>query len=260
MKQIDNAKIAEFKNLIVRAPVVALLGLPLAPFALHFYYYCDWSIHLWSSNEMLQYVAVALPAYATIALSYYTVLVNINLQEINEKLVQINEQSAMCEAREQMPLVDIVKNRDTQNLKAEFIYDTQYKMYRIKIWIAHSFDYAIKKVYIKDASLGIADNSFKTNTIEANEAMKFTYEEQSSYVKAKALLPSQETVFALYFEAPKDFDDKQKTIFCLSVEFENENNSGQRLHEELTISFWGKPGLDDAIYKLYSQEIHYEWC
>lgn len=86
--------------------------------------------------------------------------------------------------------------------------------------------------------------------------------EKYSYVSSKALLPQQETVFSMYFidnDNIIELSTNKKRQYFLVIEFENENNSGQKITEKINLSCKGTIGLDEPEFDLYSEEVVYEW-
>lgn len=135
-------------------------------------------------------------------------------------------------------------------------------MYRVTIWVNHLFSYAIKSVMIKNAKFGLVDQKFRNRRTEMDENKKLEYSEKYSYVSSKALLPQQEIVFSMYFidnDNIIELSTNKKRQYFLVIEFENENNSGQKITEKINLSCKGTIGLDETEFDLYSEEVVYEW-
>ena len=267
----SDASLKSIENVGILITVLFIVSLIFVPILLN--YSCnidsDNIPFVWRVTDILQYIGTAAGAFGTVILGCCTLWINKRMQKLNEELNAVTMQMSLRESKEQMPLVDVVKlnfrddeYKGNNKIKIRIIYDEKVNMYRVIIWIHHLFSYAIKSVMIKNAEFGLVDQNFRNKRIEMDENKKLEYSAEYSYVSSKALLPQQETVFSMYFDDTnniKELSADKRILFFLVMEFENENNSGQKITEIINLSCRGAIGLDKSEFDLYSEEIFYEW-
>lgn len=137
---------------------------------------------VWKATDILQYIGAAAGALGTVILGCCTLWINKRMQKLNEELNTVTKQMSVCESKEQMPLVDIVKldfedskYKGNKKIKIRVVYDEKISMYRITIWANHLFSYAIKSVMIKNAKFGLVDQKFRNRRTEMDENKKLEY-------------------------------------------------------------------------------------
>lgn len=251
------------KDIVWRAPFFTLTVLIAAPVIINECYNADWGFStLWNAADMLQYVGVAASGFGTIALSYFTVVINKRIQNDNQEMMKIAERSLTREERSEVPLIDFSSVTEINGktcLKAEFLLVDN--MYRIRFWVFNGATYGIKNIRIVEAIL--APVVLNNHVIQMDQNYLVTFSAEKSNQTKVSILPNQEAIICVYFPYLKF--PMEINWFYVHAVFENENNMGQKLRETVNISFRGKCmaalcSNDEWPHELLSKEVQYEWC
>lgn len=254
----------KIEDAIWRAPFFTLTVLLAAPILVHECYSCYWGFStLWDAADMLQYVGVAASGFGTIALGYFTVLINRKMQKHTKEMMKIAERSLTREERNEVPLIDFTTLTDQNGsnyLKAEFLLVDS--MYRIRFWMKNDAAYGIKNIKIIEAVLAPVKQNSENHVIAMDAQYSIRFLKDNSNQLKVSILPRQEAIVCLFFPYVKF--PAQTTWFYVHVVFENENNNGTLLREAVNISFhrnYMEDFLNDKEWplRLFSKEVQYEW-